>query len=94
MARAIAFNISRDLWTETRKIRKKLSASPNRMDNVTRNENISELFAGKYCDLYNSVSFNNDELEDILNENAYDVQVKCTDDIDIRQLYTYIFYLC
>ena len=81
MARAIAFNNSRDLWTETRKIRKKLSASPNCMDNVTSNENISELFAGKYCDLYNSVSFNDDELEDILNVNAYDVQVKCTDDI-------------
>ena len=47
MARAIAFNNSRDLWTETRKIRKKLSASPNCMDNVTSNENISELFAGK-----------------------------------------------
>ena len=31
--------------------------------------------------MYNSVSFNDDELEDILNENAYDVQVKCTDDI-------------
>ena len=97
MARAIAFNNSRDLWTETRKIRKKLSASPNCMDNVTSNENISELFAGKYCDLYNSVSFNDDELEDILNVNAYDVQVKCTDDIVtvfIRQLYTYSFYLC
>ena len=31
--------------------------------------------------MYNSVSFNDDELEDILNENASDVQVKCTDDI-------------
>ena len=31
--------------------------------------------------MYNFVSFNNDELEDILNKNAYDVQVKCTDDI-------------
>ena len=31
--------------------------------------------------MYNSVSFNDDELEDILNENAYDVQVKYTDDI-------------
>ena len=51
------------------------------MDNVTSNENISELFAGKYCDLYNSVSFNNDDLEGILNENACDVQMKCTDDI-------------
>ena len=31
--------------------------------------------------MYNSVSFDDDELEDILNENACDVQVKCTDDI-------------
>ena len=54
---------------------------PNCMDNVTGNENISELFAGKFCNLYNSVSFNEDELEVILNENAGDVQVKCTNDI-------------
>ena len=83
MARAIAFNNSRDLWTETRKFNKKLSASPNCMDNVTSNENISKLIAGKYCNSYNFVSFNDHELEDILNENAYDVQVKCTDDIEI-----------
>ena len=42
MARAIAFNNSRDLWTETRKIKKNLSASPNCMDNVAGNENISK----------------------------------------------------
>ena len=51
------------------------------MDNVTGNENISELFAGNFRNLYNSVSFNEDELEVILNENACDVQVKCTNDI-------------
>ena len=81
MARAIAFNNSRDLWTETIKIRKNLLASPNCMDNVTGNENISELFAGKFRHLYNPVSFNEDELEVILNENACDVEVKCTNDI-------------
>ena len=31
--------------------------------------------------MYNSVSFNEDELKVILNENACDVQVKCTNDI-------------
>ena len=51
------------------------------MDNVTSNENILELFAGKYCDLNNPVSFSDDELEDILSETACDVQVKCIDDI-------------
>ena len=51
------------------------------MNNVTSNENISELFAEKCCNLYNSVSFKDDELEVILNKNACDVQVKCTDDV-------------
>ena len=51
------------------------------MDNVTGNENISELLAGKFRNLYNSISFNEDELEVILNKNACDVQVKCTNDI-------------
>ena len=68
MAKAIAFNNAHDLWTETRKIRKELSESPNCMDNVSSNENISELFAEKYSNLYNSVSFNEDELEVILND--------------------------
>ena len=50
MARAIAFNNSRDHWTETRKIRNKLAVSPNCMDNVSSNKNISKIFDGKYCD--------------------------------------------
>ena len=50
------------------------------MGNVSSNEIISELFAEKCCNLYNSVSFNDDELEVIRTENTCDVQVRCTDD--------------
>ena len=63
------------------------------MDNVSGNENISELFARKYCNLYNSVSLNDDELDVILNENICDVQVKCTDDIVNGSLYQIIIYI-
>ena len=74
------------------RLEKNISASPNCMDNFTGNENISELFAGKFGNLYNSVSFNEDELEVILNENDCDVQVKCTNDIvnGISDNYMYI----
>ena len=73
MAKVIAFNNSRGLRTETRKIKKKLSAFPKCMDNVSGNESISDFFAGKFCNLYISVSCNENELEVILNENACDV---------------------
>ena len=63
MAQSISENSSRDLWKEVHKVRDKSKVNSQCMDNVTRNENIPELFADKNKVLYNSVCSNNDQLK-------------------------------
>ena len=65
------------------------------MGNVSSNENISELFAENFCNLYNSVRFDDIDLEVILTKNACDVQVKCTNDIvnGISDNYIHTYYI-
>ena len=46
----------RDLWKEVRRITGKRNSFVNTMDGQNGSEAISNLFAGKYNDLYNSVS--------------------------------------
>ena len=71
MARSIAENNSRNLWTEFGKVRQKLANSPNCMDAVVGDKNITELFGYKYMydELYNSVSDDKDEFHTLQKEN-------------------------
>ena len=62
MAEAISTNNDRVLWDKVRKISKTTSSLPNNMDGITGADQISSLFAEKYDALYNSVSYNNEEL--------------------------------
>ena len=62
MAEAISTNNDRVLWDEVRKMSKTTSSLPNNMDGITGADQISSLFAEKYDALYNSVSYNNEEL--------------------------------
>ena len=59
MARAIAQRKSRELWIEVNKIISSKSHSTNCMDNVTGSEQIAKIFSDKYCELYNSVGYEN-----------------------------------
>ncbi len=43
------------------KVSGKTNSLPNVMDNVIGDGNIADLFAEKYSDLYNSVSYNKDD---------------------------------
>ena len=61
MARSIAGNISRNLWTECRKGRQIIANSPNCIDTIVGYKNITELFGYKYNELYNSVSYDQAE---------------------------------
>ena len=62
MARAMAQKASRQLWTEVRKIRSCKSNVTNCMDKKTGNANIVELFSEKYCELFNSVSSEHEDI--------------------------------
>ena len=82
MAKAISENNSRQLWTEVRKIRNKNSSSINCIDDITGNSCIAELFSKKYNELYNSVSYEEQEMNDLMSVNKKDVEIFCVNSID------------
>ena len=77
MARAIAQRKSRELWTEVNKLKSSKSYSTNCMDDVISSEQIAKIFSDKYCELYNSVSYENLQLANIISDNTVDVKMYC-----------------
>ena len=65
MAQAIERNNHRDLFSEVKKIKGRGSVMPASMDNATNDDDICDVFAKKYQDLYNSVPYNEQEMTDI-----------------------------
>ena len=63
MAEAISKNQNRNLWREAKKMKQTNNSIPNVIDNVTGSDNIKSLFAGKFKNLYNSVGFNENDLD-------------------------------
>ena len=73
-------NKSSDFWKEIRKVKGSSDTLPSVIDNMSNDEDIYDLFAKKYDQLYNSVSFdqNNmsilkDKIDELIDEtpNAY-----------------------
>ena len=62
LAEAISDKNDRVLWDEVRKMTKTNKDFPNMMDGVTNENDITDIFAGKYKTLYNSVSYNKHDL--------------------------------
>ena len=77
MARSVAENNSRQLWKEVRQLKNSKSCVTNCMDKKTGCENIAELFSEKYSELYNSVSYETDQLATITNNNMKDIAMYC-----------------
>ena len=61
MAEAISTNSNRDLWNELKRLNK--STQADCIDGVTGSQAISDLFAKKYENIYNSVGYDKDDLE-------------------------------
>ena len=80
MARSMVKNNSRNLWSECRKIRQKISNSPICMDTMVGDKNVTELFGCKYNELYNSVSYDKDEFLTLQSENGCNIEMYCIDD--------------
>ena len=68
MAEAIADNRTRDLWNEVRRIKGRNNIAPCKVDGVVGDKNISEVFSEKYKNLYNSVPYDDDEMDSIRTE--------------------------
>ena len=74
MAKAISENNSRQLWTEVRNVRNRNSLSMNCIDDITGNSCIAELFSKKYNELYNYVSYEKKNMNDLMSVIRKDVK--------------------
>ena len=73
-------NNNRDFWKEVKKIRNRHIKLPNVVDNHSGDADIANCFGEKYKDLYNSVPYNESELEITKNELKSDISLYC--DVD------------
>ena len=67
-ASSVTNNRSRDVWQEVKRIRRKCNNVSNVVDGVSNADDIAELFAEKYSTLYNSVSYDVNDMSDIRSE--------------------------
>ena len=65
MAQAILNDNNHDFWRETKKFKRNKKITPDTMDGVQGNKNISEHLASKYEKLYNSVPYDQVTMEGI-----------------------------
>ena len=68
MAEAISENNERKLWDEVRKMNKSNDELPSMMDDQTGVVEISKIFADKYDVLFNSVSYDNNDMKKLYRE--------------------------
>jgi hypothetical protein len=66
MAEALKCNKQRDLWSEVKKIKSTARSVSSNIDGHTNFEDITKLFAGKYETLYNSVNYDDIEIQELL----------------------------
>lgn len=65
MAEAIADNRTRDLFKEAKKIKGRCKFNPSNIDGASGDDDISSLFCNKYSNLYNSVPYDDNEMQNI-----------------------------
>ena len=77
LADALLENDNRNFWKEIRKLRSKSNIYPNTVDGVVGESDISKLFASKYNDLYNSVSYKEADMCHLLHDINAQVADNC-----------------
>ena len=80
MAQSLSGNNSRDFWVEAKKMKSGGHSMPSVVDGVEGVEEICSLFQDKYEALYNSVSFNDNEMNVLLSDVSTDVSNSCESD--------------
>ena len=78
MGEAVSNNNDRMLWDEVRKMTKANNNLPNVIDGSTGIKEISDIFANKYDTLYNSVSYNMNDLNALSKTIASRILSVCT----------------
>ena len=77
MGEAIAKNNDRMLWDEVRKMTKSNDELPSMMDGQIGTDDISKIFADKYETLYNTVSYNNHDMDKLKKEIDSNIEKEC-----------------
>ena len=90
MARVISYKKSRNLWSEVNKVRSKKSTISNNIDDIQGDDNIAELFSEKYVILYNSVTYEQTVMDELLCTNEKDVISHCVSATDDNDVYTHV----
>ena len=65
MAEAIAAKSTAKMYRYARSFKRKKTSCPGKVDNIFGEENIANHFASKFCELYNSVSFDTSEMSNL-----------------------------
>ena len=73
MAEALAANNSRNFWLEAKKFKGSSNSFPRKVDDAQCQEDIADLFKEKYSALYNSVSYDSAEYEELQRQVAADI---------------------
>ena len=84
MGEAISENNDRILWDEVKKMTKTNNRLPNMMDGATEPADITNIFTGKYRNLYNSVGYNTNEFRRLSAEINSHIENKCRDHLKTK----------
>lgn len=68
MGVALSDNMSKDFWSQVCRRRAKGPSLPGVFDNAQREREICEMFCQKYSHLYNSVSYDVEDMEAVISE--------------------------
>jgi len=77
MGEALADSNSRDFWSEVRRHSRKQLSTPDRVDDAQGSQAICDLFAYKYSELDNSVSYDMNAMSELVREVAESGRVVC-----------------
>lgn len=80
MAECVNNNSSRDLWEEVKRMKPNAKTIPSKIDNVTGDKNIANLFADKFKNLYNSVKYNQMDMKLLQDEVNDGITCKCVNE--------------
>ena len=81
---------SSNLWSEVNKVRNKKFTFSNNIDDIQGDDNIAELFSEKYAILYNSVTYEQTVMDELLRTNEKDVKSHCVSATDDNYIHTHV----
>ena len=77
LAEKIVNNDTKNLWSEIKQLKRNTKCNPRKIDDVSGDQAIADLFANNFSKLYNSVSFDSVSMTEMQKQIADDITCKC-----------------